>query len=394
MSRLGRILGLALTATIAIGGGAGVLAQDATTPDVATRAQMAAMTLDSTALPGGYIFTGESFVGADQAATGYVTADALTDAGFQSQYLSVYTNPDTGYRITSYVSAWTDADAAKAGFEVIEDESKTIPGGTLEDGDAGVGETPGETTTGTYPDAAGGDATIAVADVTFRIDRFLVGTSLETRDGTTPDAATIQALAGSLEGRATSVIGNDSPDGTDLALAPQVLPLFGLGQELQSGFLASGEVEQMYGLQGSALGTLTASWNEAIALGEGDAPQPYVAVGVTTFGSEDAAAAIVDQLADLGPDVPGAEAIEGVEIEGADAVAASSFPSQATGAGEADSVRVVTVSGSTLVVIDVQGAPSVEVAQAAAETFAGAQLSCLGQDTCTAPEIPADLIGA
>ena len=101
------------------------------------------------------MFSGETFLTAERVATGDLAADDLTSAGFtRSQYLSIYTNPDSGYRISSYVSIWSDADAAKAGFEIIEDESATHPDGTIEDAEAGVGEAPGETTTGIYPDSS------------------------------------------------------------------------------------------------------------------------------------------------------------------------------------------------------------------------------------------------
>jgi hypothetical protein len=387
------MLGPILAACMVVTTGS-VVAQDNPAQGIEDRGRMAAITLDSASLPGGYVFSGETFLTAEQVATGDLAAGDLTDAGFQSQYLSVYTNPDSGYIISSYVSIWSDSDAAKAGFEFLEDESATHPDGTLEDGDAGVGEAPRETTTGTYPDPAAADVTVSVMDTTFRVDRYLVGVSLETRDGTPADGATVSTLAGTLEARATAAVSDANPEGTDLALVPQAVPLAGYGTELQAGFLSANEVEQMYGLQGSALGGLTASWNDAIGLGSGDALQPYIAAGITSFGSDDAAAAIVDQLAELAPDVPGAEAVTDVSLDGAAAVAASSFPSQATGATEPDSFRIVAVVGSNLIVVDVQGAPSVDVARETAEALATAQIGCLGQSECAAPELPGTLTGS
>lgn len=393
MSRLRHTIGALLVGTAVAVAGQSSLAQESSLPDVAVRAQMASITLDSTTLPGGYVFSGESFLGADQVAGANIPAEELTGAGFVAQYVSAYRNPDNGYNIRSYVSAWTDAAAAEAGFAIVEDEARTQPDGALADTGSPVGESPGETTTGTYPDAQNASVMVTGIDVTFRVDRFLVGATLETRDGSAPDAETVNTLAGTLEGRATAAIANESPEGTDLQLPPQTLPLAGLGQELQAGFLNPGEVEQLYGLQGSAMGEFTASWSEAIGLGEGDALQPYLSVGVTSFGAPEDASAIVDQIGELVPNADAAQLVDGVQVEGADAVAAFSFASAATGATEADSFRIVTVAGTTLVVVDVQGAPSVDVAQSAATQLVTAQLACIGQSECAAPSLPAELTG-
>jgi hypothetical protein len=149
----------------------------------------------------------------------------------------------------------------------------------------------------------------------------------------------------------------------------------------------------MYGLQGSVLGGFTASWAEAVGLGSEDAQQPYLSVGVTSFGTEEDANAIIDQIDNLAPDVANAEAVEDVEIAGVDTLAAFRFPSLATGASNVDSFRIVAVSGSTLVVIDVQGAATAEVAQETAIQLATSQIACLGEASCAAPELPADLSG-
>jgi hypothetical protein len=384
---LGAVLATALLTVTSVNG----LAQDAGGQDVALRGQMASITLDRTMLPGGYTIVGETFFSADQVASGDVTADELTGAGFASQYVSVYRNLDNGNEIRSYVSAWTDGAAAEAGFEILEDEGRTQPDGTFEDGDAGVGEAPGETTTGSWSESG---TTVNSVDVTFRVDRFLVGTALTTRDGSEADAATVGTLSGTLEARATEAIGNESPDGTDLALVPQALPLSTLAPSLQVGFLGGPDVEQMYGLQGSALGGLTASWNEVVALAEDGAAAPYVSVGLTSFGSAEGAQAVIDQIGDLAPEVAGSEQVEGYSVEGATASAAFQFPSQASGSDEADSFRIVAIVDATLIVIDVQGSTSVEVAQSTAETLITAQLGCLGQESCEVPGLPEELTGA
>ncbi len=393
MSRFRQLLVAVAAGLFIATSGAHIAAQETDFPDVGLRAQMASITLDGASLPGGYVFTGEAFLTAEQIASAEIGADELTDAGLVSYYVSTYRSPDSGYEISTYVSAWSDADAAEAGFEIVEDEGRSNPDGTFEDAEAIVGESPSETTTGTYPDSNDDSVTVTTADATFRLDRFLIGASLETRDGATPDVQIVNALAATLEGRATAAINNGNPVGTDLELVPRVLPLSGLGIELQAGFLGAGDVEQMYGLQGSVLGGFTASWAEAVGLGDLDALQPYISVGVTSFGAEEDAAAIIEQIDNLAPEVPNAEEVDGVEIEGVDALVAYSFPSLATGADDADSFRLVAVAGSTLVVIDVQGAPDMETARETATLLATTQVGCLGETSCAVPELPAALTG-
>jgi hypothetical protein len=391
MSRLRQVTGAVLAASILASTLMTGSTQDAPESEVSLRAEMASIALQRSSLPAGYVFTGETFLSAEQVASGNVTADALTEAGFVSQYLSVYTDPDTGFQISSYVSAWTDAEAATSGFDVIEDEAGAHPDGSFTDGEAGVGEAPGETTTGTYPDPADSGITVSSVDTTFRMDRFLVGTSLQTFDGSAPDAAVVSELAGAIEARATAAVAGESPEGTDLALAPQALPLFAIGPSLQTGFLGAQDVEQMYGLQGSALGTLTAAWTDAVGLGDSDSG-PYVSVALTQFATPEDAEAVVGQFADLTPATNGTEQVEGFALDGATA-AAFTYPSAASGGETPDSFRIAAIKESTLIVIDVQGAPTIEVAETAAIDLAGNQLGCIGQSSCAVPELPTELAG-
>jgi hypothetical protein len=390
MSRFRRTLGALVLGSLLVNGGIAVHAQD-TAADANLRAQMAAITLDESALPDGFAFVGETFLTADQVASGDLDAAALTDAGFVSQYLSVYRNGTEGVQIRTYASAWTDAAAAEAGFGVIEDEGRTNPGADLSDGDASIGEEPRETTTGSYPDPADESVTINTADVTFRVDRFLVGVAVETTNGEPADTELAGALAAEVEGRATGTIGSQNPDGTDLELVPQVLPLQGLGRELQAGFLSPAEVEELYGLRGSALGSYTASWAQAVGLGEGDALQPFIVVGMTTFEADTDAQTVVEQAAELSPAIEGIEAVDGVTVEGAEQAVAYRFPSPAVGATAIDSFRVIFAVGTNVGVVDVQGAPSADMAQQVATDLASAQAACVGQTSCAAPTLPDEL---
>lgn len=381
--------------------GSPVAAQEATPPaslpengvDVALRAAMASITLDESALPDGYAFEGETFLTAEQSASGTVDAAALTDAGFVSQYVSLYTDSEETGRIRTYVTAWTDAAAAEAGFATIEDETRTSTGGELTDAETAIGEEPREVTSGSYPDPADPATTVSTVDLTFRLDRFLVGVAVETTSGTAPDPATADSLAAELEGRATAALGNENPERTDLALVPKVLPLSGLGTELQAGFLSPVEVEGLYGLQGSALGEFDATWSEAIGLGADDNLAPYVAIGVTTFGADADAAAVIYQASELTPAISGVEAVDAPAVEGAAQTVAFRFPSPATGADGIDSYRVMFSAGASVGVVDVQGASSPEIAEQAALALAAAQVGCFSAETCAAPTLPAELAG-
>lgn len=396
MLRVHRTLGALLLGALVLGGGAATSpaagAQDGAA-DVDLRARLSAITLDESALPDGMEFDGETFLTAEQTVSGDLDAAALTDAGFVTQYLSVYRNSSDDLRIRTYTSAWTDAAAAEAGFAIIEDEAQTNPDADLSDGDAAVGEEPRETTTGTFADPADDAVTVSSVDVTFRVDRYLVGVAVETTTGEDADGELASALAAELEGRATGAAGDQNPEGTDLALVPQVLPLQSVGTELQAGFLSPAEVEAIYGLQGSALGSFTASWAQAVGLGEGDALAPFVAVGLTTFEEDADAETVVDQATDLSPAIDGLETVDGVSVEGASQVVAYQFPSPAVGAGEVDSFRIIFAAGASVGVVDVQGAPSAEVAQQTATELATAQVACVGQSTCAAPELPGELTG-
>jgi hypothetical protein len=95
---------------------------------------------------------------------------------------------------------------------------------------------------------------------------------------------------------------------------------------------------------------------------------------------------VVEQAADLTPGLEGLTPVDGVEVEGASGVTAFSFSSDAVEGSDVDSFRVVFASGSTVTVVDVQGAPSAEVAQSAATELANA-------DPGTAPAAPEGLAG-
>ena len=393
MPNLRRFAGPVLAGSLLLASSLTTFGQDGSPESVEAtpKAQMAAIALDSLSLPGGYTLVGETFLDADGAVTGDLTADDLNGAGFAGQYVSTYSNPDTGAEITSYISDWGSVEGAQAGFELIEDETRTHPDGESEDAEAGVGEAPGETTTGTYPGAEDPAITVSVVDTTFRVDRFLVGTSLSTFDGTPPDAEIVRTLAGTLEGRATSAVGNQAPEGANFTLQASAIPLDGYGRSLQVGFLGPQEAESLYGLQGSSLSQLTSTWNDVVSVGPEATSAPYVALGVTEFGTAEDVTTVVEQAPELTPSTLQVEIVDDVTVDGADAVVGLQYASPATGATEADSFRIMAASGTTLVVVDIQGVSDVAVAREAATTLATAQIGCVGAPSCEAPDLPEGL---
>lgn len=383
--QLHRSIGALTVGALMLGTAGGALAQDTgATLDLATRGQLAAITLDSSSLPDGYTFSGETFLSADQLAAGDVTADELSSAGFIGYYVSEYENPADSTTIRSYVSAWTSAAEVQVGFDLLEDEARTTPTGTFTDATTDVGSDPKELTTGTYPDPADEATTIGTADATFAVDRYLVGVAIETSDGTEANVETVTTLAADLQTRAEGVVGGSGPAGTDLAVPAAGIDVSGFGTTLQSGFLNATEAEQQLGLTGSALSGFSTSWVQSVGIGTDGAMTPIVTVASTVFGDEAAATAVIEQASNLTPGLEGLTVAEGVTVEGSSAVAAYSFSSAAIESTDVDSFRIVFATGTTLTVIDVQGASSPEAAQEAATELANA-------DPGTAPAVPASL---
>ncbi|HEV2073459.1 MAG TPA: hypothetical protein VGR29_07425 [Thermomicrobiales bacterium] len=393
MSRITKsVLVLVLSATM-LGSGLTALAQPTPGPsipvDVETRAQLAAMVPGAEDLPVGYQFVGETFLAADEVASGTLDAGALTSAGFITQYVSVYENPESRSRIRAYVSAWNDASAAEAGFALVEDEAMVAPNAALQDSEAGVGEDPRETTIGTYTLEDG--TSVGSVDVTFRRDNLLAGVAVETADGSAADAEMATELATRLDERIETVKNGESPAHTNLELPSQVISLTNQGQVLQAGFLGPAEVENIYGVQGSVLSGIDVSWVESVMVGDPATNASIIAVGTTTFGTPEDAAAAVEQSAELFTPLANQQAVEDVSLEGADAVQAYRYSSENAEGDALDSYRLVFSTGTSLSVIDVQGAGSDIAAAETATQLALAQIACQTGSTCETPNVSAGL---
>ncbi|HEV2127609.1 MAG TPA: hypothetical protein VGR22_03210 [Thermomicrobiales bacterium] len=334
-----------------------------------TRAALAAIALTAAEMPSGYELVGEAFVGPDGGPIAGEVPAVLTDAGFLGAYMSVYENADGTVTITSYASAWTDADAAETAFALLETEDA---GETDESLDAGDG--PAELT-----------VVGETMDATFVVDRFVVGVAAT---GSDIDRDDVMALVTLLESRANAVADGQFPAGTDAALPASVLDTSALGTQVRAGYLSATESEQLYGLTGSALGGMQASWVSLVTVGDGGEP-PYVAIAASNFESADNAARVVDQAEDLVPLTVDLQPVEGITVEDADTARGFQYSSTMSGTTDTpDSVRVVAQVGDQVVVVDVQGATSAEEVQAAAVSLANAQVACMMEEgNCELPEV-------
>lgn len=351
--------------------------------DGQTRANLAAIPLTTDDLPDGYGLVGEAFLSAEQVASGDLDAGQISDAGFAGMYASVYQIPGEEGAITSYVSIWDDADSAATGFELLEDEAVTDPNGTSSDEELDAGDGPAELTTDTEETDGG---TLISTDATFVVDRYVVGVDVATAGGGEIGADSIAALIEAAEARASTVAGGGAPGGIDLSLAMSTLEIGSLGTEVQAGFLSPTEAEALYGVSGSSLSGLQSSWVSLVAAGE-DGTSPFVVVGVSAFEDGETSARVVEQSAELVPAELELQPVDDYGVDGTDGVRGYSFVSPATAdATEANSFRAVAQSGDQVIVVDVQGAASVDEAQAAVTELLTAQLAC-GDGDCAVPDV-------
>lgn len=390
--RLNRSLVVSFVAVAVIGVQGSALATQTPAPE-GEALNLFAMTLDSETLPDGYVFEAETILDAGVLADASEAIDpeALADAGFGGLYASTYVNDGESTRIRSYVSAWGSAEAATAGFELLEgDDEAFVTDGELSDGETEIGEEPRELTTGTYAEE---ETTVTIADTTFRQGAVVAGVALETVDETEPDAELAQELAQAMQERVAGVLEGEVADTIDAALPGRVLDVESQGVPVQIGYLTAAEVEELYGLADTPLGDSVSSFVSAVALGGVEEPAPLIAVGATIMADEDAAAEVVAQSGDLVPSLTNGEQVESVEVEGANAAAAFRFTSELSEEDELDSYRVVFNVGPDLAVVDVQRAASVELAEETASALAAAQAMCLAEDaeSCELPELPEDL---
>ena len=348
---------------------------------------IAAMTLDSNLIPADFFLVAEFYTTPQEIAdsrAGQIDEEALFATGIQTYYESFYVNADQN-RIRTYIIAYETVDGVQAGFDLLEDEDTLVPNGALVDspGPTGVGETPSEITSGTIEN---GDGTQTRSyDISYRIDRFEIGVAMETFDGGEIDEVLIDQLAVELADRVAAVIAGDDVDGVDYDLPAELIRL---DTDLQvEGYQTATEsfiIDDPDLLpDGYVSGYYTgASYSTSIST-----LLPYVTVGISSFeGSADVEAAMAEPESIM-PTFEGLEELPGFDINGAGNVAGFSYPSP-EGEGEQDSVRLFMQVDDRLVVVDVQGMPTAEEAEAVAIDLAEAELACVLDGDCEEPISP------
>lgn len=337
------------------------------------QAQAAAMTLTSEDLPTGFQLTGETFLPVPE-------IDGAT-----ARYVSVYTNIDTGQEIRSYVVLFETEEQATAGYETLEADA----GEGLEDAEVDLSAGNAEITTGTYEGADG--SVRGTADVTFVSGTAVAGVAVDNPDGTVPESQLAIDLATLMSTRVEEVQSGSSA--IDLGLTGQIVPFADGGTLVQSGFLSSGESEAIYGTQGSALTGLSSSYVQTVAFGE-EGSAPRVTIGVTTFGSAEAATEVVEQSGNIFQPLADQETVEDASVEGADSTVAYRYTSRDGSIADQESYRIVFSQGDKVTVVDVQGAADSETAEAAANAIAQSQVACQGEGTCEVPVAPGVIPGS
>jgi len=371
-------------------------------PDLTAGARalnLAAMTLDSTAIPGGYQLLSERYISAQQLITEIgdsISLEALSGTGFTGAYESRYIDQNGEVQIRSYVYAFGDEQGAQAGFTLLEDEALLAAAASLSD-QAGptAGQDPKEITTGSVPGGEeSGGAEVQIADATFRVNTFIAGVAIQSAIDPGPDTQQLEGLATQLADRVAAVAAGTPPPSVDLALQASLLPLATTGLAINEGYLTPDEARGLFSAPEPVLANLEGTYVQTIALGgEGESESAvFVTAALSAFAAPADALAELDEADLLQPPFPGLEPVDGVIVPGADGAVAYRFATPIGPTEEINSFRVIFVVGDWLATLDVQAAGSAEAAESAALDLATQQATCLtAGGTCAIVTSPASI---
>jgi hypothetical protein len=205
------------------------------------RPDLAAMALTAADLPAGYVNVDETYFLTAQGFSTFYSGETLSpeeiaDLGLISVYDSLYSGEDEGTYLRVYIIAFESPEAVEAGFDVLEDETRVpedievlatqdLPG-------PDIGEAPSETTLSVVDYRAVGGSLVDLVDITFRVDRFLVGVLQETEVevGNNDTAATpeldpereqlVNDVAATFVERIEAVEAGEAVSGVDPSLPP------------------------------------------------------------------------------------------------------------------------------------------------------------------------------
>lgn len=363
------------------------------------RLNLAAMVLDSTAVPEGYtlfyeIYIPGSRIGNDLTG-GAIPQEEVDATGLQWYYESVYISADGNTRLRSYVEQYAGEDGAMRGFDLLENEQRLAPQGSIfTDGPgAGVGQEPSEISEGSLQ-PSGTPMAITSVDSTFRTGNLLAGVSVDTVPGTVADKQVTIDLSQVLFDRIQSVLASQPLPLIDYALPGQLVTLGPEWLGHDEGYLAATEI---YGPDNGATaapafvsGYFT---NESPANSTSAFPVPLVSINVSEFQDESMPLQLVSQPGVLQPPFDGVQPLDIDPIPGSSVTQAFQYVNPLFTDATEDSIRVVMVVGGNLVFIDIQGNKTLDGAREAAIQIAAAQAACLQSTTpCPSLSLPAGLL--
>ncbi|MDP9363707.1 MAG: hypothetical protein M3Q10_05685 [Chloroflexota bacterium] len=398
-------VGAALLLVVMVGASPATLAQDGTprsSPQAdgdnpAGRLDLAAMALGAEDVPATY---GLSYFVEEYLRGDVLTeqlppelAEPLADVDLRWSYDSQYGNEDGSAIVCSYLLEYGSEDDARAGFDLLEDETVGYPEGsrlTDEEG-PGVGTEPSETTVGTVG-AEEGIPETQIVDATFRIGQIIAGVAMETTGDEAPDEALVRDLAAALADRIEAVLAGRAPVGIDPALPGLVLPTDEEWPALgaREGYLAPAEAAGRIDPAGGAFAAFESGYYRTVRTGaSAEQPFPSIAISVLEFADDEAALAVVGEGDLLPPGFP-MEPVNAPDLPGADAAAGFrfGFPVDPEGEPEINSFRVVAAVGPFVTRVEVRVA---EDAEAAALGLAAQQVACLAEGACASLTVPAAL---
>ncbi len=368
----------------------------------APRLDLAAMALDSTDMPEGFTLFYEIYIPGDRISAdltgGLITPDEIASSGLQWYYESVYLNADGTVRLRSYVEQYADAAGATRGFELLEDENRLAPEGSVfTDGPgAGVGEEPSEISAGSLQ-SSGATPVVNSIDSTFRTGNLLAGVSVDTLPDIAADKQLAIDLSGVLFDRIQTVLADQPLPLIDYALPGQFVSLVPGFQSHDEGYLSAAEIFGPLAAESATTNFLSGYFtNQSLISTTGSVlPIPLVSISVARFIDESAALQVLGDSGVLQPPFDSVEPLELDSIPGASVVQAFTYTNPMLSGASQDSVRIVMVVGADLVILDVQANKTLDGAEQAAIQIATAQASCLRSTSECAPiELPAGLLEA
>ena len=346
----------------------------------------AAMTLDSSVIPDDYTLFYEIYFTPEEIAdrrAGQIDREQLLSTGLEASYESFYRDSDDN-EIRTYIYRFKTIQGVRAGFNLLEDEDTLVPNGGLKDLPAleGVGEPPGEITTGTIEN---GDGTQTNEyDISYRIDRYEIGIAMNTQGDTEPDTKLADKLAADLADRVKAVLAGESVANVDGALPGYVLQLE--GQVAIEGFESGVETFQLNDPADVPDGFVAGYFRGASYSTFIQEILPFASITAVRFESADDVANALDSPESIMPNAPDLDDLRGVEIDGVDDLTAFQFTAS-NDADSPDSVRLFMQIDDLMLVIDVEGMPTLDDAETAAIDLANATIDCVNGGDCADPDV-------